>query len=81
MRLLRYEKPMKLTEFEKEMHEKLQERGKVWWCHTTNQETRALNRIVKKGYATYNREFKYWQSTGAQPLGSAPHGLRNYWSK
>jgi hypothetical protein len=43
----------KLTEFEKEMHVKLCELGDIKWSETTHTQTRALNRLVNKGFATY----------------------------
>lgn len=57
---------MKLTKFEEEMYEELCERGKIQWNHTTAQETKALNRLVKKGYATFNGEQMYWEQSVIQ---------------
>lgn len=52
---------MKLTEFEKEMHQKLCERGIILWSSTSNQEAKALNRLVKKGFAVYDGEHMLWE--------------------
>ncbi len=51
----------KLTEFEKETHQKLHEYGKLYWYATTTQQTRALNRLIKKGFATYDGEKREWR--------------------
>ncbi len=58
---------MTLTEYEKEIHQRLCEKGFIEWLETSAKETKALNRLIKKGCATYNSEEEKWT-----PLGYAP---------
>ena len=49
-----------LTKLEKDMHIKLCEKGIINWTETSNQQTQALNRLIKKGYVIYDGEKKCW---------------------
>jgi hypothetical protein len=50
-----------LTEFEKEIHQRLCEHMCVPFDHTTPKDQAALNRLVTKGYATYDGEKYCWR--------------------
>lgn len=52
---------VKLTLLEEEMHNKLCRQGMILWIYTKNQETRALNNLVEKGYAVFDNQSKIWK--------------------
>lgn len=49
-----------LTKYEEEMSQHLK-RGSIDWEVTTTQETQALNRLVKKGYAKFDKKKREWR--------------------
>jgi len=54
-------KKPELTKMEAGMLEKLQTQGKIDWTSTKGQESAALNRLVKKGYAEFGKELYVWR--------------------
>ena len=60
MKLKPLEKIIKLTPLEKIMHQQLCEKGEILWRYTKSVETQALNRLIRKGLATYDGKKKAW---------------------
>ncbi|MCP5008300.1 MAG: hypothetical protein GY941_30855 [Planctomycetes bacterium] len=51
---------MKLTPLETKMYRRLIDEPSIARLWASIQETKALNRLVKKGYASYNNKTRRW---------------------
>ncbi len=51
---------MKLTPLEAKLHKRLIDETSIERLWASIQETKALNRLVKKGYASYNEKTRRW---------------------